>query len=309
MMQLPRMNAGARAFLDRLAAEGGPPIYTLPPEVVRRQHNARQAELNLPPLHACDMREVQVTDDVAARLYLPDGEGPAPLMVFFHGGGWMLGTLDAVDALCQDLCHQSGWAVLSVDYRLAPEHPFPAPIEDGRAALRLARSGDLGDRIDPTRLAVAGDSAGGNIAAVLALEEGRALTAQVLIYPVTDRSRTHGSMERLGKGLNLDKAIMDWFWDNYVTDPGLHGDWRVSPLCFSGTTAPAPTMVLLAGYDPLFDEGLAYADHLAGLGTPVETLIFPDQIHGFANQTALSEAPYAMRDGIAGYLRRRALAV
>ena len=306
-MRLPNMNAGARAYLDRLAAANATPIYKLTPAEARASHDRRQADLMLPPLSICGTEDLLIDDRVPVRLYRPHGKQKAPVLVYLHGGGWTLGGLHSVDAICHDVCHLSGWAVLSVDYRLAPEHPFPAPLDDGRFVLERVLAGDVADGLDYTCVSVAGDSAGGTLAAVLALEYAQALTCQVLVYPVTDRARTVPEMDRFGTALNLDFAAMNWFWENYAPDPDMHEDWRVSPLCADEQLSAAPpALVVLAGYDPLYDEGRDYADKLAQSGCETELLVFPDQIHGFANQTALSTSPYALRDAVAGFLRRRA---
>ena len=305
-MRLPKMNAGARAYLDRLAAADATPIHKLAPVDARLSHDRRQADLMLPPLSICGTEDLLLKDRLGVRIYRPPEAQDAPVLVYLHGGGWTLGGLHSVDAICHDLCHLSGWAVVSVDYRLAPEHPFPAPLDDGRLVIERALSGELSDGLDPACVAVAGDSAGGTLAAVLALEYGQALTCQVLVYPVTDRARTVPEMDRFETPLNLDYAAMNWFWQNYAPEPDMHEDWRVCPICADAQMSAAPpALVVLAGYDPLFDEGREYADKLAERGCETELLVFPDQIHGFANQTALSTSPYLLRDAIAGFLRRK----
>lgn len=306
-MRKPKINAGAGRYLDEIALAKAAPFHALSVNEARKLFVQKQARLNLPPTKKCQTQDLMIAGSVPIRLYTPSATKAAPVLVYFHGGGWTLGNLDTVDALCHDLCHQSQWAVLSVDYRLAPEHPYPAALEDGRQVLNAIVSGSFGDQINDTCIAIAGDSSGGNIAAVLALEWCEKLAAQVLIYPVTDRTKKHGSMVEFATGLNLDDTTMNWFWNNYVPDPALAGDWHVSPLYAEPNCPLPPALVIVAGYDPLVDEGLAYADHLCGLGCETELLAFPDQIHGFATQSSLSSSPYLLRDAVAGFLRRRRL--
>ena len=195
-----------------------------------------------------------------------------PGLVFFHGGGWVIGDLDSHDDLCRDLAAQAGCAVLSVDYRLAPEHRFPAAADDAIAATNwvAANAAPLG--IDPKRLAVGGDSAGGNLAAVAALaarDAGRPLAAQLLIYPVTDMSRFEGeSYATCGEGYGLTAGAMVWFRDHYLTDANAARDWRVSPLLASDLGRSPPALVVTAEFDVLRSEGEAYAKRLAEAGVP-----------------------------------------
>ncbi|MCB1395180.1 MAG: alpha/beta hydrolase [Rhodobacter sp.] len=312
-MSGPAMHPAARALIERMATLALPPLWSMPAPEARAAFAQRHGRLVKPARVACRTtdRTIPGAPDVPLRLYHPPGAaGPVPCLVYFHGGGWVVGDLEMVDALCRDLCAQSGALVVSVDYRLAPEHPFPAPLEDGDRVLAVLRAeaGPLG--IDPAAIFVAGDSAGGNLAAVMALREaaaGRALAGQVLIYPVTDIAVAHPTMERFATGLNLDAATMRWFGDSYVSDPAQRADWQVSPLYAPMDTPAAPALVITAGYDVLHDEGAAYADRLAAAGTPVEYACFATQLHGFATQTALSGDPYLLRDMIAGFVKRHSV--
>lgn len=308
-MKQPAMHPTARAFIDKMIEMGPTPLHQLSAPNARVAFEERILRTLAPPLVNCQT-ENRTIDGAQVRLYHPPETGTdvKPVILYFHGGGWVVGDLEMVDPLCHDLCALSGATVISVDYRLAPEHPFPAPLDDGIKVLDWVR--DYADhlQIDPKAVFVAGDSAGGNIAAVLALLQanaGKHLAGQMLIYPVTDISREHNSMRTFATGLNLDAATMAWFADAYQPDPALRSDWRVSPLLAPLTTLPAPALVITAGYDPLVDEGAAYAEHLAQAGTPVEYLCFATQIHGFANQTTLGQDPYLLRDVVAGFVRRR----
>jgi acetyl esterase len=234
-----------------------------------------------------------------ARLYTPtfvDSSTPGPLLVFLHGGGFIFGDLDSHDAAVRFLAEQSGVRVLSVDYRLAPEYPFPAAYDDALAAFRwtVAHAETLG--IDPTRIGVGGDSAGGNLAAEVALAVGEACAFQLLIYPVTAGvGETTTSRELFGRGFYLtDEFIALAVTHQLVpgTDPR---DPRLAPLHASIPPGTAPAYLCTAGFDPLRDEGHAYADKLAEAGVPVEAECFPDQIHGFFNTLLVRSSKAACR--------------
>ncbi|WP_292377191.1 alpha/beta hydrolase, partial [Mesorhizobium sp.] len=211
----------------------------------------------------------------------------ARAVLYLHGGGWVIGNLDSHDEICRWLANLGNAVVICPDYRLAPEHKFPAGLEDCAAALRFmaGNAGDLG--IDPIRIAVAGDSAGGNLAAVLALlaRDGLAppLAAQILIYPNTDARQTADSYRRFGDGFGLTAATMAWFRDRYVRTPDDIADWRVSPLLASSLAGAPSAFVAIAGHDILADEGTAYAERLRADGVPLVLRHWPGQIHGFVS--------------------------
>ncbi|HBO13529.1 MAG TPA: hypothetical protein DD491_12145 [Halieaceae bacterium] len=227
---------------------------------------------------------------VPVRFYRPEGPGPHPLVLFFHGGGWEVGDLDSHDETVRRLCAGSGAAFASVAYRLAPEAPFPAALEDGYAAAAWAaqHAADLG--IDAARIAVAGDSAGGNLAAALCLlvreRGGPPLAHQALVYPVTGADLDTASYREHGEGLFLTRAMMQWFWDQYVPDPARRADPLAAPLAGDAAGLP-PATILTAEYDPLRDEGAAYARHLEAAGVPVAYRDFPGMIHGFLGMTGV----------------------
>jgi acetyl esterase len=228
------------------------------------------------------------------RLYRPlkdDRDGSArrqPVLVYFHGGGWTIGDLDTHDTLCRELANGAGCAVVSVDYRLGPEHRFPAAVDDCLAATRWvqAHAAELG--LDAQRLAVGGDSAGGNLAAVVAIALRDAPDAaalpiafQLLIYPATDMRRNAPSHTSNGQGYLLTRDTITYFHDHYITDPAHDLDWRASPLLHADLSRLPPALLLTAGFDPLRDEGLAYADALAAAGNRASYVCFERQIHGF----------------------------
>ncbi len=230
------------------------------------------------------VRDVSVGDR-RGRLYVPtDVTTPGPLLVFFHGGGWVYGDLDSHDPPCRFLAERSGVRVLSVDYRLAPEHPFPAAYDDAVAAYRWVVENAASLGADVTRLAVGGDSAGGNLAAVTAIEAARAglpLAFQLLVYPGTDMTRHTESRRLFGHDLYLTEEFMDQVMDWYVPERADRADPRVSPLLDDVPPGLAPAYIATAGFDPLRDEGEAYARKLADAGVQVELRRFADQIHGF----------------------------
>jgi len=222
--------------------------------------------------------------DIPARSYRPGTATPHGTLVFFHGGGWAIGDLESHDIACRHLCNGLGMTVLSVDYRLAPEHPFPAGIDDAVAATRwaLANVAELGG--DREQVLVGGDSAGGNFAAIVAQElRAERLAAQVLIYPATDASRPYPSADLFADGYYLDSASMTLFEDAYFTDPAMLTNPRVSPLLADDLSVLAPAVVVTAEFDPIRDQGDAYAAALAAAGTVVAHKQFPGLIHGFLN--------------------------
>jgi acetyl esterase len=230
-----------------------------------------------------DIRAINA-DGVPCRLYRPSSQSGLGLLVYFHGGGWVLGSVETHDDVCRKLANAMGHAVLSVDYRLAPEHPFPAPVDDCTHALRWAHShaDELG--IDPKRIAVGGDSAGGNLAAVVANMNIVPLKFQMLIYPVTDATRRSTSYCDNAEGYRLTAAGMKWFCDHYLSGSnGSEVDPRVSPLHADAATlsgAP-PALVITAEYDPLRDEGEQYAQRLLEAGVACSLTRYYGQIHGF----------------------------
>jgi acetyl esterase len=224
-----------------------------------------------------------------------------------HGGGWTIGDVDTHDVLCRSLCQQAGVVVLSVDYRLAPEHPFPAAFHDTLSAFRWAVEQAKMLGIDPARMAVGGDSAGGNLAAAAALalrSEAVAPAYQLLIYPATDMNMRHPSHTSNGQGYLLTRPVMDWFSKNYLPNIADRNDWRASPLLAADLAHLPPALVLTAGFDPLCDEGLAYADALSTAGVATEYVCFERQIHGFITMGRVLREAAAAIDVCAGALRR-----
>ena len=225
------------------------------------------------------------------RRYRPQGAaaGPLPTLIYYHGGGFVIGNIETHDSTCRRLANKSRCQVISIDYRLSPEHPFPAPTDDGVAAFRHIRDNAASFGADAKRLAVGGNSAGGAIAAVVcqvlrdAGEQGPAF--QMLIYPATDSSKQSASRVAFAEGYFLTKDLMDWFWKAYVPAGTDLADLRLSPLLAKDFKGLPPAFVLTAGYDPLRDEGRAYADRLIEAGIKTTYVNYPGTIHGFFSLT------------------------
>ena len=237
--------------------------------------------------------------DLAARVYRPEQDGAVPTVVLFHGGGWVIGDLDTHDNMARSICRDCEAVVVSVDYRLAPEAPFPAAVEDAVAATRWVAS-RLVDFGGDDRLAVAGDSAGGNLAAVVAQQlrdaGGPALAGQLLVYPAVDVTGDYASRWENAEGYFLDLPTMAWFMDHYAADAALHEDPRISPLRHTDLSGLPPAVVVTAEYDPLRDEGEAYAAALSEAGVGVEVRRFDGMIHGFFDMGGFSPAAQAAVD-------------
>jgi acetyl esterase len=246
---------------------------------------------------------------IPARFYEPPGLGleDRPLIVYFHGGGWTIGDLDTCDGVCRFLALEVPATVLSVDYRLAPEHPFPAAVEDALAAFHWAAAGSSRLGVDASRIAVAGDSAGGNLAAAVSLlagdGDGPTPAMQALIYPVTDAVGGQKSRDEFARGFLLTKADMDWFERHYLPSGTDHADPRVSMLRADDLSGLPPAYVTTAGFDPLRDEGEAYAARLQEAGVTLTLRRHPGLIHGFANMTGVSRTARAAMLELATALR------
>lgn len=276
----------AAGLLEFMASMGDTPFEQQTPVEAR----AARAERRLPSTTAValvrDLLPAQTGLGVSLRTYHPVDGAVTGATVYLHGGGWVIGDLDSHDEVCRAIAAASGHAVISVDYRLAPEHPYPAALGDSLAALRWvhAHADELG--VDPERLAVAGDSAGGNLAAVVAHLGAVPLRYQVLVYPVTDARAATDSYRRCAEGRFLTAAAMRWFIDHYLSGgQGSPTDPRVSPLLAPATTlanSPA-TLVITAGEDPLCDEGEAYAHALLDAGVSTSLIRFDGMIHGFVS--------------------------
>lgn len=303
----------ARAYLDLLAELKAPPTHTLSVADARKLYRDRRSITQPPPSEVGEVRELSAEGPHGAiplRLYRPLGSDGRvlPALVYFHGGGWVIGDLDTHDSLCRELANLSGCAVVAVDYRLAPEHRFPAAVDDALAATRWVRKEAPALGIDASRMAVGGDSAGGNLAAVVAIaarETGDLpLAFQLLIYPITDARRAHPSYATNGQGYALTSDSMQYFHDHYIDDARHDLDWRASPLLHKNLAGLPPALVLTAGYDPLHDEGLDYARALTEAGNRAVCVCFERQIHGFALMGRLLDEAHTAVALCASELRR-----
>jgi len=288
-----------------LAHSGHPSFETLPPAQARAdiRRTAAAFEGALLPLAKVEERRIPgPAGEIRTRLYRPfESDLPRPLLVYYHGGGWVVCDLDTHDSCCRFLALHAAVNVLSIDYRLAPEHRFPAAVDDCVAAFRWAveHAAELGS--DPARVAVGGDSAGGNLSAVVsqqtAREGGASPAFQLLLYPVTDLSTKHESYHLFGEGFFLTEKQMDWYRGHYLPDEAAALDPRASPLLAENLRGLAPAHVVTAGFDPLRDEGELYAKKLEAAGVPVMLRQQAGLIHGFANAPDIGTASrHAMQE-------------
>lgn len=285
---------------------GRPPFEALTPEQARAAYAASWDVLQPPAADVGSVREQDIAGpggELRLRIYRGAGTSPTdtlPCLVFLHGGGWVIGNLESHDRLCRRLANLAGICVVAVDYRLAPEHRYPAALHDACAALRWVadNAGELA--IAPQRIGIGGDSAGGNLAAVIALmaRDGNAppLIHQALLYPVVDLTAGSDSYRRVTSGVPLTAATMHYFIDLYAPRAGDRTDWRASPLLADSLAGSAPALVLTVAHDPLCDEGRAYATRLEADGVRVTSLHLGDHIHGMLLQGKLVRASNTMVD-------------
>ena len=302
----------AKALLDLMVERGVPPTHTLSPQDARRFYLERRGATQPEPRDVAEVLNLAASGphgDIPLRLYRPAGAARrAPTLVYYHGGGWTMGDLDTHDVLCRQLADESGFVVVAVDYRMGPEHRFPAAVDDVLAATRWlqAQADALG--LDATRFAVGGDSAGGNLAAVVALAwrdagEPVPLKFQLLIYPATDMRLAAPSHTTNGQGYLLTADTIRYFRGHYI-GPEQYADWRASPLLHADLSGLPPALVITAGFDPLRDEGRQYADALSAAGSPAQYICFERQIHGFITMGRLLDEAHTAVDLCAAALRR-----
>jgi acetyl esterase len=297
-----------RAYLDWLASLAQPPLADQTPDAIRRQNKLNTAAL------AGELDDVAWIEDIEipgpagamrARLYAGTEDRALPVLLYLHGGGWVIGDLDTHDPVCRALAARAGCAVVALDYRLAPENPFPAGLEDGWAALRWLHDQSQFDR---ERIAVGGDSSGGNLAAVLARwardRDGPPIRAQLLIYPVTDSDLDTQSYREVGTGYGLTRDSMRWYWDQYVADPARRHSPDASPLRAQSLAGLPPALVLTCELDPLATEGIAYAEALRHAGVAVDHIHEPGMIHGYIRLSAAISRARKSWDDCARFLRR-----
>jgi acetyl esterase len=305
----------AQAIIDMAIKAARPPFYDLPSaSAAREQFKATRGPLMQASPEVGEARDLSIpgpAGEIPARSYRPLGSKPGealPALVYFHGGGWVVGDLDTHDPLCRQLANDARCLVLAVDYRLAPEHKFPAAFDDALAATRYALSAAATLGVDSKRIAVGGDSAGGNLAAAVALacrdQGGPPLKFQLHIYPAMEYAPQHEwpSYGKYGDGYLLTRELMVWFWNQYLPGASAGEDWRASPLKAKDFSRLPPAYIAAAGHDPLRDEGKAYADKLKAAGVPAQYKCHEGMIHGFfiygkilnATDGAIKEAAAAL---------------
>ncbi len=289
----------ALLLLQRLVAPKDASLYASPKtRRARARRDARVFSGPPAPVGAVSDLTLDTEPPMRARHYAPaERGGSMPLIVFFHGGGFVIGDLDTHDVPCRALCNEAAAHVLAIDYRLAPEHPFPAAVDDAMAAYAWAREHAARLGADPRRIAVAGDSAGANLATVvtqLAVKRGEpAPCLQLLFYPTVDRTVDRASLELFAEGYFLTRADVEWYTEQYVPNRADLTDSRVSPLLADDLSGQSPAIIVTAGFDPLRDEGDAYADALRAAGNEVRVFHLTGLVHGFINMAALSAHAHA----------------
>ncbi len=308
----------ARSLLDLMAKRGVQPIHELSPVDARRSYLERMALTQPPPPAVGSSVDIDpghaLAPPVRVRVIHPTAghEVARPALVYFHGGGWVIGDLDTHDTLCRELALAAGICVVSVDYRLAPEHRFPTAVQDCVAATAWVHANAQALGIDPDRLAVGGDSAGGNLAAVVALalrDSGQhapfsALRHQLLIYPATDMRRLAESHQRNGQGYLLTRDTLDYYHGHYMGGHESDAHWQASPLLHPNLQGLPAALVITAGHDPLRDEGLQYAKALSEAGVACSHVCFERQIHGFILMGRVLEEAHTAVALCAAELRR-----
>jgi len=300
----------AQKVVDTIAALNLKPIKDSTPAEARESMRTRTAGLgpveDVPAV--ADHRVPVEGGEITVRLYAPAGVGPHPVLVFYHGGGWVIGDLYTHDGLCRSIVNAAGCAVASVDYRLAPEFKFPVAVEDSYAALKWVAANGPRLGLDSARLAVGGDSAGGNLAAVMALlardRRGPRILLQVLVYPVTNYDFGTRSYAENATGYVLTTEDMRWFWRHYLSREEQAQEVTASPFRAKSLADLPPALVMTAGCDPLRDEGDAYAARLRDAGVLVTLTQYPGMFHGFVRMTRILDQSRALLGEMAGALRK-----
>ena len=307
----------AQALLDLMKKRGVTPTHELWPVEARQVYRDRRFYTQPEPPAVASIRDLFIpgpAGDIPLRVYRPVGSNETQTLgglVYYHGGGWVIGDLDTHDTLCRELSNGAGICVVAVDYRMGPEQRFPAAVDDCIAATRWVSDNAAALKVDAARLGVGGDSAGGNLAAVVAIAARDAgnlpIRYQLLIYPATDQRRISNSYNVNGQGYLLTKDSMQYFHDHYLVDNRHDLDWRASPLLCDNLAKLPPALVITAGFDPLRDEGLQYAAALTAAGNSAVHVCFERQIHGFITMgRVLDDANVAVR--LCAAELRRALA-
>ncbi len=308
------LDPDAAAIYQAFQDAGRPAYETLPPSEAREYYRAARPIVNPDPPELASSAALSIAaphGTIPARIYTPKTlrrtNGLAPCLVFFHGGGWVIGDLDTHEVVCQKLAHEGESIVISVDYRLAPEHKFPAAADDAIHATKWVADNARQLGIDAAHLLVGGDSAGGNLAAVVALAArdggGPQLAGQVLVYPATDFAMTHPSHSEPETSILLTHSVIKWFCNHYLNSAADIDHWKASPARSKTLAGLPPAYVLTAGADPLRDEGAEYAARLTEAGVPVTYRHFPGQFHGFFTMGKLLNQANVAVSEIAGWMK------
>jgi len=308
------LDPDAAAIFQAFQDAGRPAYETLPPSEAREYYRAARPIVNPDPPALESSKPLSISAPhgaIRARIYTPKAlrknNGLAPCLVFFHGGGWVIGDLDTHDVVCQKLAHEGELIVISVDYRLAPEHKFPAAADDAITATKWVADNARQFGIDAAHLLVGGDSAGGNLAAVVALAArdggGPKLAGQVLVYPATDFAMKHPSHSEPETSILLTDSVIKWFCNHYLSSAADIENWKASPARAKTLAGLPPAYVLTAGADPLRDEGAEYAARLKEAGVPVTYRHFPGQFHGFFTMGKLLQQANVAVTEIAGWMK------
>ena len=310
---MPALDPQVEALLEMSRQAGARPFEVLSPEEARAAYAAGWDVMQPATEDVASVRDQVIqtrSGGLTLRIYRGTGTRPdeaLPCMVFLHGGGWVIGNLQSHDRICRALANRAGICIVAVDYRLAPEHPFPAALEDAAAALQWVSDNALALSITPGRIGVGGDSAGGNLAAVLALmgRDGAAPATmfQALIYPVVDLTASSDSYRRVTSALPLTAATMHYFIDHYAPTMSDRLDWRASPLKAETLAGTPPALVVTVAHDPLCDEGRAYAKRLEDDGVRVTSVHLSDHMHGMLMHGKLIAASNLMVDHVGAVLR------
>ncbi len=283
----------AAMFAELAAQEPAPPIYELTPAQGRELYRAMRPVIAELPVRDCEDRSITGTlGDIPVRIYTPEGDGPFGVLMNFHGGGWVIGDLDTADAICRQIATRAGVVVVSVDYRMAPEDPYPAAVIDAYDATRWAAD-NMAALNGNGKLGVIGESAGGNLSAVVCLkardEGGPRINFQCLLYPVTDCDLSRASYVENGEGYILDTRTMQWFWDTYCPEPSKREESYASPLRAADLSKLPPALIVTAEFDPLRDEGEAYGEALKAAGTPATVVRYDGLVHDFMGTAVVFE--------------------
>jgi acetyl esterase len=304
------LDTQARALIERFVREGIPPVSKLTPAEARRLEREVDRMLTPPPEAVAVVRNTTIggpSVQIPIRVYIPREGEILPVLVYFHGGGWVLGELDSVDSLCRSLAKTADCVVVSVDYRLAPEHKFPAAVEDAYSATKWVGDNATVLSCDPKRIAVGGDSAGGNLAAAVSImardRSGPRIVCQLLICPVMNFRFDTASYLDNAEGYWLERDDMKWFWNHYLRDEEDGRNPYASPLLATDLSSLPPAFVITAEFDPLRDEGEAYAARLSECGVPVKLTRYDGMIHDFVNIAELRQGRAAL-DEAAAELRK-----